>query len=275
VIDTFDGRGADVLVALHAAKNSSAIAAFQAQHPDGRVVLALTGTDIYPDPGTAAIDSMRRADRIIGLQENARAKVPEEHRDKLRIIVQGVPAPPKDTPPRDTFDICVIGHLRDVKDPLRAAAAARLLPDTSRIRIRQAGAILEDRYASLVERELAENPRFEWLGELDQAAAMRLMAECALQVVSSHNEGGGRVIGESIVCGTPVLAARNDASEALLGTGYAGLFEAGDTRALAALMQRAESDPAFLDEQTRALAAQFEPRREREAWRTLVAELER
>jgi putative glycosyltransferase (TIGR04348 family) len=271
VIDEYDGRAADALVALHASKSHAAVAEFQERHP-GRVVVALTGTDIYPDPDDDAVDSMRRADRIVALQANAERKVPEDCRAKLRVIVQSaVACPAQDA--RNGFDVCVVGHLRAVKDPLRAAAAARLLPGSSRVRVRQAGAILEERFRDLVEREQAENPRYAWLGELDADETRRLIGGCALQVVSSRDEGGGRVIGESIVCGTPVLAARNDATECLLGADYPGLFEFGDTEGLAALMRRAESDESFLADETRALAAQFDPRLESEAWRTLVDEL--
>src|SRR2546429_4290766 len=49
-------------------------------------------------------------------------------------------------PPRSTlfpyttlFRSCVIGHLRAVKDPFRAALAARSLPRSSRVRILQMG----------------------------------------------------------------------------------------------------------------------------------------
>ena len=177
----------------------------------------------------------------------------------------------------DSFDVCTVGHLREVKDPLRAAAASRRLPQTSRIRVRHAGAILDDGYAELVQREQAENPRYAWLGELTPAEAQNLMAQSRLTVVSSFHEGGARVIGESIVAGTPVLAARNDASLSLLGEDYAGLYEAGRTEELATLMTRAETDGAFLDalvERAGRLAPQFDPRREQEAWRELMAELE-
>ena len=62
------------------------------------------------------------ADRIIALQPAARDKVPAALQDKLRVIVQSAEAPASNRAP-DTFDVCVVGGLRPVKDPMRTAAA--------------------------------------------------------------------------------------------------------------------------------------------------------
>ena len=279
VVDAYAGQAADVLIAVHGRKGNAAVTAFRRAHPDKQVVIALTGTDVYPEPGEEALDSMQQADRLIALQPRVRDRIPQEFHDKLRIIKQSAGAAPSDGAAKNNgpFDVCVVGHLREVKDPLRAAAAARLLPAVSKIRIRHAGAILDPRYERLVEVEQAENPRYVWLDELTPAEAQNLMAHSRLTVVSSFYEGGARVIGESIVAGTPVLAARNDASLSLLGEDYPGLYAAGQTEELAGLMSRAETDSAFLDalvEHSGRLAPQFDPRHEREAWRELIAELE-
>jgi putative glycosyltransferase (TIGR04348 family) len=275
VVHETGGEQPDVLIALHAARNHEAI---RRVGPGTKTVVALTGTDLYPELGERARDSLRAADRIVALQARAKLRVPEAQRDKVRVIVQSAtddcPAQPRT---RDPFQICVIGHLRRVKDPLRAAAAARLLPETSRIRIVHVGAILEPEYRERVEREMANNPRYRWLDTTDPAGAQTVMAGSQLQVVSSYFEGGARVIGESLVVGTPVLAARNDASCCLLGEDYPGLYDAGKTDQLTELMERAETDESFLlqlRERAAERADQFEPRREREAWRELIAELE-
>jgi len=102
------------------------------------------------------------------------------------------------------------------------------------------------------------------------------LARCRALVLPSYHEGGGRVIGEAIVVGTPVLAARNDASCCLLGDDYPGLFDAGSTEQLAELMLRLERDEEFrtgLAARCRELAPQFDPRLEKEAWDNLVQEL--
>ena len=61
---------------------------------------------------------------------------------KTRVTFQSAPvfsARPKRS---RTFDICVVAHLRDETDPLRAAHAAALLSSDSRIRILHVGAAL-------------------------------------------------------------------------------------------------------------------------------------
>jgi len=267
------GKAFDVLVALNASKCVDAVAAARARGM--RVVVVLTGTDIYPEAGPEACAAMRAADRIVALQARAPEQVPAELRARVRVIVQGAgpAAPRRET---DGFQVCVVAHLREVKDPLRAAAAARLLPPASRVRVVLAGGILDPRYAGLVEREQAGNTRFEWLGEIGPGEVAELFASSRLSVMSSRHEGGSRAIGESVVAGTPVLAARDDAARALLGDDYPGLFEYGATEQLADLLARAEGDPAFpgeLHARTARAAPQFEPAREREAWRALVEEL--
>jgi len=61
----------------------------------------------------------------------------------------------------------------------------------------------------------------------------------------------------------------------LLGEDYAGYFSAGDTRGLARLIARAESDSEFLaDLKTHCgrLARLFSPDRELAAWKRLIRE---
>jgi len=274
--DSYEGEDVALLAAVNVEKSNPSIAAYAAAHPERPVVVVASGTDIYPEPGPEALDSFARADRIVLLQEGARSRVPAEHQDKVRVIVQAATRVPGPAPSPESFDVCVVGHLRDAKDPMRAAAASRLLPPASRVRIRHAGAILEPPYEALVEREAAENPRYEWLGALGPDEARALVGSCRLIVLSSPHEGGARVIGEAAVAGVPVLATRNDASESLLGADYAGLFDAGDTEALAVLLRRAEEEPDFyrtLRAAVTGAAPQFEPEREREGWRRLLAEL--
>jgi hypothetical protein len=73
-----------------------------------------------------------------------------------------------------------------------------------------------------------------------------------------------------------VLSSRIDGSVGLLGPRYPGYFPVGDTRALAALLLRAETDSGFYVELTqgvRRLARLVRPARERAAWASLLAEV--
>jgi glycosyltransferase involved in cell wall biosynthesis len=166
--------------------------------------------------------------------------------------------------------------LRDVKDPLRAAEAARLLPPVSRIRIVHIGHAYSAEWAAKAAAEMAANPRYLWRDDVPRAAVQRLLQRSHAMVLSSLSEGGANVISEAIVVGLPILASRMDGNVGLLGADYPGYFPVGDTKALARLMQRIEGDPRFLAALQRAVARRaplFRPERELAAWRRLLAEL--
>ena len=170
----------------------------------------------------------------------------------------------------------MIGHLRDVKDPLRAAEAARLLPADSRVRIEQVGRAYTPQWAARARAEMAANPRYLWRDDVPAAAVRRLLARSHAMVISSLSEGGANVISEAAVAGVPVLASRIDGNVGLLGADYPGYFPVGDTRALARLLQRLEREPRFVAQLGKALrrrAALFRPAREIAAWRRLLAGL--
>ena len=102
------------------------------------------------------------------------------------------------------------------------------------------------------------------------------MASSHLMVLSSHLEGGANTISEALVDHVPVVASRIPGSIGLLGARYPGYFPVGDTRALADLLWRAESDPRFyakLKAWCSRLVPVFDPARERAGWRRLLREL--
>jgi putative glycosyltransferase (TIGR04348 family) len=274
------GESCDLLVALHAEKSHGIIENLKSQNPGLPVILALTGTDIYPAPAALALDAMQLADALVVLQAKALDRIPAQHLHKSHVIVQSVQkfvTPPEHTEKsRDPFLICVAGHLRDVKDPLRAAQAARKLPASSNIRIEHVGAVLDRKYDALVMREQEENPRYVFLGERTCAQVQELMHRSQASILSSHAEGGARVIGESIVEGTPILATRIDGVTGLVGDDYPGLFTAGNTTELAMLLEKLETDAAFmtlLHSEVNRLAPEFAPDLERDAWHRLINQL--
>ena len=278
LISSYEGEMADLLIALHANKSRSALLDFQESIPEGSIILALTGTDIYPAPDVEAVDSMQRSDSLITLQRNAVSRIPSELKDRVVTIIQSArKLATNAVGDSNHFDVCVVGHLRDVKDPLLAARAARDLPVTSRIRIRHAGGILDPKYAALVAREEKENTRYHWLGELSENETASLIASCDLMVLSSHSEGGARVVGESIVQGTPVISTQIDGVSGLLGDDYPGLFPVGDAPALTDLIQQCEENTVFYEALKRTsshLAAQFSPESEQAALLSLVNSFE-
>ena len=132
------------MIALHAWRSASSIRRFHQQHPDRPLIVALSGTDIYDyierDPAPT-LHSLACADRLVALQELARRRVPDRFRRKVRVVHQSASQLAAALRKRARgFEVAVIGHLREVKDPLRAAQAARGLPASSRIRIVHLGA---------------------------------------------------------------------------------------------------------------------------------------
>jgi putative glycosyltransferase (TIGR04348 family) len=276
----YDRGQADIMVALHAWRTAAAIWRFRRYWPDRPIIVALSGTDIYeylardPQP---VLRSLECADRLVGLQDRVHRQLPARFRRKLRIIHQSAPSVPRhNRGPAPHFEVVVIGHLRDVKDPLRAAKAARLLPASSRLRIVHVGAADAPRWAAAARAEMAANSRYIWRGEVSRAKVRELLGRAQAIVLSSLSEGGANVISEALMAGVPVLASRIDGSVGLLGADYPGYFPVRDTAALARLLERMERDPAFVKRLRRAAARRrplFRPEREIAAWRRLVREL--
>lgn len=272
----------DVLVALHAYKTADVVRWSREAHPERPIVVALTGTDLSRDihRRDEARRSLRLADRLVVLHDHAVRELPRPVRAKVRLIRQSAePARPgRDAGRARAFDVVLVAHLREEKDPLRAAAASRLLPGSSRVRIVHAGRALDREWGRRARAEQASNRRYRWLGEVSAARAKRLIAGARLMVLTSVSEGGANVLGEAIVSGTPVLATRIPAAVSALGSGYPGFFRVGDTKGLARLLARAEREPAFLALLTRRTKARrrlFAPSTEKKAWRSLLAELAR
>jgi glycosyltransferase involved in cell wall biosynthesis len=174
------------------------------------------------------------------------------------------------------FEIAVVGHLRPVKDPFRAADASRLLRPESTVRILHLGEALSADMADRARREAATNPRYQWLGDLPHDDALAVMARCRLVALTSLSEGGPAVIPEAIVTGVPLVASRVAGCVGMLGDDYPGLFPPGDTAALAQLLGQAERDPAFYESLRAAcdrLRPLFRAEAEAAAWSSLLGEL--
>ncbi|MEN0067084.1 MAG: selenoneine biosynthesis selenosugar synthase SenB [Myxococcota bacterium] len=279
-IDTeWDGTPCDAMVALHAWRSRASIAAFRSQHPKRLLIVALTGTDVYdylerdPEPTRA---SMAMADALVGLHDRLAQALPEEFRPKLHVIHQSAPTVGRKPASSDVFDVLVIAHLRDVKDPLRAAMAVRRLPETSQIRVTLLGDALDETWERRARTEASENPRFRWLGGVDAPTVQDHLARARVLVVSSRAEGGANVVSEAIAAGTPIVASEIDGNLGLLGRQWPATFPVGDEEALRTWLLRLESDRstlAELERSVRALAPRFTLEHERQTWQALLDQL--
>jgi|SRR6185369_2198343 len=279
---SFDRQRADLLIALHARRSYASIKNFRRQYADAPIVLALTGTDVYRDLkyDPRARKAVALALRIVVLQPKALEQLHDSFRSKARVIYQSVETDARrhgGSSTQQSFDVCVIGHLRSIKDPFRAAMAARLLPDSSRIRIRHVGGAMTKAMATRAHAEATRNHRYQWYGELAKSRVQRILAASQICVLSSRMEGGANVLSEAIVAGVPILASRIDGNVGILGLEYPGLFNVGATPELARLLNRAETDTDFLSDlrrRVKKLAPLFSPKRERKAWADLLRELQ-
>jgi putative glycosyltransferase (TIGR04348 family) len=276
------------LIALHAKLSHPSIVRFHKEHPERPLIVALTGTDLYRDlrEDHQAQESLELATRLVVLQPKASDELLPELREKVRVIYQSVSGKSiraggsrrrkAGKVAAQTYNICVIGHLRPVKDPFRAAQAARLLPASSHIRIMHIGFAMTKEMEDEARAEMRVNPRYLWIGEQPRWRAHRLLARSDLCILSSLMEGGANILSEALVAHVPVLASKIAGTVGILGEDYPGYFEVGDTRQLARLMIRAETELPFykqLLQWCERLAPKFLPAREKAAWNNLLSEL--
>jgi putative glycosyltransferase (TIGR04348 family) len=268
----------DLLIALHARRSATAVRRARRSDPQLPIVVALTGTDLYHDlpDSMVAAGSLDLADRLVGFNALAARRLRPRWRRKLWIIYQSVElAPQPFRRPRRRFVIAVVGHLRPVKDPFRTVIALRRLRDHRSLLVFHAGKALTETMAQRARRWMQREPRYRWLGELTQARAQGLLAAADLAVLSSKSEGGAHLVGEAAIAGTPLLVSAIDGSLGLVGQHYPGQFPVGDSKQLAALIERALDQPSFVRRLRRAIervAPRFDPDRERRSLARLLAD---
>jgi putative glycosyltransferase (TIGR04348 family) len=279
IFTQWTGEPLDALVALHARKSAPSVEAFRREHPAARIVLVMTGTDLYRDlpDDPLAQRSLALADAIVVLQARALRALPPAAAGKARVIVQSSDAPLRAPAAREhgrPIRFIAIGHLRDVKDPLTLGRAAVRVAADPRLRIEHVGEALDPRLAAELAALTSGCPNYRWLGGLPHLATLEHLRGADALVHPSRMEGGANAVIEAVCSGVPVLASAIDGNIGLLGEGYAGCFDAGDDAALAALMVRFASDGAFaatLAGHCAGLRDTFSPQREAAAVRALFA----
>lgn len=271
----WDGAPADLMLALHARRSHASIRAFNDRYPERALLVALTGTDLYRDIQTDhdAIDSLQRATRLIVLQDQGPLELAPELRDKTDVVYQSarsVVAPP---PLKAIFEVSLLAHLREEKDPFCAAAALAFLPAHSRLHVRHYGkALVEDMAATALE-WMQQQTRYQWFGERPHHLVARRLARSRALIISSRMEGGANAASEAIAQGVPTLASHIAGNIGMFGSDYAGYYPVGDAQALARLMLKIETDDAFRDlltRQTISRRALISRDRERDALRASI-----
>ena len=273
------------LVVIHACEGHEVVRRFRAQAPDLPILVCLSGTDLHLDLQNLrgrqrrqyAIESLDAADRIILLEPEGGSLLSASHRQKSATIFQSAcPVEPMPVSLDGIFEVVVVGHLRDVKDPFLAAQAVRQLPKESRIQVNHLGAALSPEFEAAALQEVNSNPRYQWLGPVEFETCQQHLARSQIVVLTSRVEGAPSVISEAIVNRVPVLATRITATIGLLGDDYPGLFSVGAVESLRNLLTRVENDADFYQHLVAAIDARrplFLRSAERAAWANVLASL--
>ncbi|HSM21051.1 MAG TPA: selenoneine biosynthesis selenosugar synthase SenB [Rubrivivax sp.] len=272
------GADAALMIALHARRSAASVAAWHAAHPQRPLVLVLTGTDLYRDIDTDA-DAQRSlalAQRLVVLNEAGPARLPPALRGRVTVCLQS--ATPRRARPKTMRRLraLMVGHLREEKQPGTYFDAARALASRHDILFDHIGDGLDPVLAAEARALAAQQPLYRWLGALPHGATRGRIAAAHVLVHPSRMEGGAHVVTEAVVSATPVLASRIDGNVGLLGPGYDGFFEPGDTAGLVTLLQRVRDDPSMLSHlaaQCAQRAPLFDPARERRTVLSMVARL--
>jgi putative glycosyltransferase (TIGR04348 family) len=256
----------EAMLALHARRSHPSIKAFSS---DKLLVVALTGTDVYRDihQSAEARESLELADRLIVLQPKAAQELPLRLRRKVRVVVQSCATRLRHAPIKEKFRVCVVGHLREEKDPLRTLAALSHVSH-ARLEVIHLGASLDPVLEEQAKAGMQREPRYRWLGSVPHPRALRWMASSHAMVISSRMEGGANVVCEALRIGLPVLASRISGNVGLLGPGYCGYFALEDDQALARILERTAGDRTFyrtLKSQVARLRQSVAPRSEARA----------
>lgn len=280
VSESWNGEPSNLMIALHARRSHASIAGFASAYPDQSLVVVLTGTDLYRDIrfDEDARKSLDLATQLVVLQEAGLAELEPRYRAKTRVIYQSAEPIPNRSPAKRRFEVCVVGNLRAEKDPFRAALAARLLPEASRIRVTHVGRPTCEEFAEEALVHMRNNTRYRWLGELPRWQVRRLLSYAHLLVQSSLMEGGANTVSEALAGGIPVIASDIPGNIGMLGEDYPGYYPAGDEEALAGCLRQSEDDADFYELlETRCATRKHlvRPERERQELADLATEAER
>lgn len=275
----WDGGDADCLVALHGFRSEGIVKEFNRKNPARKIVVVLTGTDLYRDLSYRKLEdatALQVADALVVAQEGSLKSVPLGLRRKTQLIRKSVQLPACARPKREqepTF--ALVGHLREVKNPFFPVESLANQPFGS-LRLWHMGG----------ERQLGMNqeakaweervPGYQFLGELPREVVIERVLRSWALVNSSRMEGGSNAVLEAMVLGVPVLASRIEGNVGLLGQDYEGYFEEDDKVGFLSLTKRFLGEVSFrrmLVESVGERAKLFQRTQELAGWNRLLEQL--
>ncbi len=266
----------EVLIALHALKSSASMIAYRAAQPAGKIVLYLTGTDIYggQEKSPALWQQMLEiADVLVISQPASLDAIASHFHPKVHVIYTSAElAEPADIQLPSRPYATVIGHLREVKNPFLAVRALQLVADLQ-LEIHHLGAALDDEMKCQALDWQQRDPRYHWHGNVDRPALTSWLKNSHFTINSSWQEGGANAISEAIICGTPVLASHIPANCGMLGEHYAGFFDPSSAEELSQLMKKSLQPAGLISQLRQQIGARqplFSSQTEANAWLAAV-----
>lgn len=263
---------ADALIALHATKSWKTISYFKDHHPGSRLIIYLTGTDLYrdlPDENPDCLNALQMADQLVVSQETSLQSIPHQYLGKTHVVRTSIDRMEvANIAPVPQPSFALIAHLREVKNPFLMNKAMELIPDSD-FHAYTLGSALEHCAAAEARAWQRTDSRFKWLDNLPHPETLAWISQVTATLNTSHMEGGANSVGESIMLGTPVLASRIEGNVGMLGEDYDGFFKPNCPHSLANLMQRVLNEPAFLQHlrlQVKERQPHFSPDSETQDW---------
>lgn len=280
-LDTkYEGGSFHLAICLNVLKTADIASAIRHSCPSAVLCIAITGTDLHSNSQdqSKSIATLKKADAIIAINPASIEILPNDLREKTQLIYQSAIKADQRPPAKDqNFNVLMLSHLRPEKDPLRLIEALKLLPKELPIRVKHYGAGLDKELAEVATKETQENFRYEWLGEIPYEDALLEISAADLLVLTSKVEGAPSVLSEALVADIPIVASDIPSMKGLLGAGYPGLFQVGDSKSLAQVLQKTVENAAFyqsLRMLTAGLSPKFQPIAELRAWRDFLERFE-
>ena len=95
---------------------------------------------------------------------------------------------------------------------------------SSKIKIIHIGYCLEKDLGDILTKENENNKRYNWMGGLDELETRKILSQSNVLLITSKNEGAGRVVGEAIELEIPIISTRNSGVLGVLGDDYKGYY---------------------------------------------------
>jgi glycosyltransferase involved in cell wall biosynthesis len=267
---------ADAMISLHATKTLAASKRFKVHSPNAKLIIYLTGTDLYREQtnnNPEFQEALILADVLVVGQRASLASIPADFQDKSHFVPASVLLPSlKKVSPPPSPSLALIGHLRPVKNPFLMNIALVELVEL-KLDAFTLGAALEPSMLADAEAWQLADSRFHWLDDVPYTEALSWIEQVDFTLNTSHSEGGSNSVAESIVLGTPVLASKIEGNVGMLGDDYLGYFEPNNASSLARLIQRSITDHSFhkkLLQQIAELQENFLPEKEVAGWLKLL-----